>query len=179
MFTKSIYSHKAGACDRLASQIASAARAMGLHAETTASGVSASRYVYIGATEDAETLLKIRCSDHDDKHGGSDWQAWADSCPSQTIARLAAHYSLPIPAGYSAADYAARSATALAAGAARAAARHATEDQMIAAISARLAGQKARSKVAAGRIVDEVYGALPRAQRQRIAFHAALRVARP
>ena len=172
-FTKSLRSNKTGECRRLADHIAAAAQAMGLSAAVDWSRQSASHYVYVTSSEETDDLIKIRCSDHTDKHGGSDWYAWAGECPSATIARLADHFRRAVPAGYRPEDYAARSAKAEAAAATRSKARRATEADMVAAVTESLAGHKTASALVAGKVVDSLYPAIPRAQRQRIANAAS------
>lgn len=177
-FTKSLRSNKTGECRRLADHIAAAATTMGLVAVVDASSQSASHYVCVAADAEADEQIKVRCSDHDDKHGGSDWYAWAGECPSRIIARLAAHFERVVPAGYRPEDYAARSETAKAAAAARSQARRATEAEMVAAVIDTLRTGKNVSAVAAGKVVDGLHPAIPRAQRQRIAYAASAAVTR-
>lgn len=177
-FTKSLRSNKTGECRRLAKHIAAAAAAMGLVADVDASRQSASHYVCVAATVEADEQIKIRCSDHDDKHGGSDWYTWAGECPSRIIARLAIHFGAVVPTGYRPEDYSARSETAKAAAATRSQARRATEADMIAAVIEAMHTAKNISTVAAGKVVDGLYPAIPRAQRQRIAYAGSNAVTR-
>jgi len=176
-FTKSLRSNKTGECRRLADHISAAAAAMGLVSEVDVSRQSASHYVYVAASADADEQIKIRCSDHDDRHGGSDWHTWNGECPSATIARLASHFGCAVPVGYRPGDYAARSATAQAAAATRSQARRATEAEMIAAVIEAMQTANV-SAVAAGKVVDGLHPAIPRAQRQRIAAAASATVTR-
>ncbi len=143
-----------------------------------ASRQSASHYVYVAASAEADEQIKIRCSDHADRHGGSDWHTWNGECPSITIARLADHFGCAVPIGYRPEDYAARSATAQAAAATRSQARRATEAEMIAAVIEAMQTAKNVSAVAAGKVVDGLHPALPMAQRQRIANAASATVTR-
>lgn len=177
-FTKSTYSNKTGECRRLADHIAAAAAAMGLVADVDASRQSASHYVYVSTSADADEQIKIRCSDHSDRHGGSDWYTWNGECPSITIARMADHFGRPVPAGYRWEDYVARSATAKAAARIRNQDRQATEAEMIAAVVEAMRTAKSVSKLAAGKVVDGMYPAIPRAQRQRIAYDAVAAITR-
>lgn len=172
-FTKSLRSNKTGECRRLADHIAAAAEAMGLVASVDASRQSASHYVYVATSDDADEKIKIRCSDHDDRHGGSDWYTWARECPSTTIARLASHFGRTVPTGYRPEDYTARSAKGKAAAAARSKARQASEAEMVAAVIEEIETHKTASKLAAGKVVDGLYPSIPRAQRQRIAEAAS------
>lgn len=169
---KTYLSLKVGECRRLANQIASAAKAMGLAADVDKSRVSASTYVTVSDdTKEAGMLqmVKIRCSDHDDHHGGSDWYAWAGDCPSKTIARVAAVFGRAVPEGYREEDYKKRSAVAIAAATARRLANVANEATMVQAAARDVPLTSNLSLVAAGRIVDKRFPALPRAQRQRLA----------
>ena len=177
-FSKGCRSNKIGECRRLADHVATAAQAMGLVASVSQSLVSASHYVLVASSADAEDAIKIRCSDHSDRHGGSDWYAWAGDCPSATIARLAAHFGVAVADGYRPADYVARSEAAAQAAATRSAARRSTEAEMVEAVVAGLAGKKTASKLVAGRVVDGLYPSIPRAQRQRIAAEASRVVTR-
>jgi len=177
-FTKCLRSNKTGECRRLADHISAAANAMGLVSEVDASRHSASHYVYVVAQSDANAQIKIRCSDHDDRHGGSDWHTWNGECPSTTIARVARHFGRAVPFGYRPEDYATRSATAQAAAATRRQARRGTEVEMIAAVVEAMQAAKNVSTVAAGKVVDGMHPAIPRAQRQRIAAAASATVTR-
>ena len=168
-FTKAAYSNKTGLCRRLAAHIAAAAAAMDLVASLDPSRQSASHYVYVSADSEGEDQIKIRCSDHPDRHGGSDWHAWSDACPSLTIARLAAHFGRAVPSGYRPGDYAARSIAAQAAAATRGRAKRATEKEMSDAVAGAMTAAPSSSPVAAGKMVDRLYPGIPRAQRQRIA----------
>lgn len=174
-FRKPLLSYKGTACARLADHIAEAAQAMGLEASTDKSRQSASQYVYVHdvADEECERDLKIRCSDHSDKHGGSDWQVWDDECPSATIARVAAHYGREVPAGYRAGDYARRAEAAAKAAATRGNAKWGAEQNMRNDVIAALRNEKDASRVGAGRIIDRLFPGVPRAQRQRMAEHAS------
>lgn len=174
-FRKSHRSLKIGECRGNAEQIEAAAQAMGLLTRTEDSRLSASCYVYVTrAPDDGQDWLKIRCSDHADKHGGSDWQHWADTTDlAETIARLAAHFECPVPAKYAAEAYAARSAAAAGAAATRRESRRATEAEMFAAVILELLAAKTPGAVAAGRIVDQIYPDIARALRQRLANSAS------
>lgn len=169
-FTTSARSAKAGDCLRLANLIAKAAEAMGLHATLQKSRLSASHYVYVTSEDDD---AKIRCSDHDDKHGGADLLAWVGTCPSVAIARLAARFGRAVPEGFRAEDFAARSAQAKVTASARIQARQGVESAMTAAVVEALTGHKTASKLAAGRALDALYPSISRAQRQRIADAAS------
>lgn len=164
---------KIGECHRLANHIADAAKAMGLSAHIYESRLSASHYVTVNdETKDTGMTqeVKIRCSDHDDRHGGSDWQAWAGTCPSKTIARVAAKFGRSIPKGYREEDYKKRSEAAIATGTARRQANMAKETAMVQAVARDVPLTGRLSRTAAGRILDKHFPALPRAQRQRLAF---------
>lgn len=171
-FSKSFLSSKTGECRRLAEHIAAAARQMGLTADLDPSRISASHYVMV-CSDEGDDLVKIRCSDHDDRHGGSDWHAWAGECPSATIQQVADHFGRAVPAGYTAADYAARSLAAKTRAATRSAALKDTEADMVAAVIGALEGAKNISSLAAGKAIDALFPAIPRAQRQRMAYSAS------
>jgi hypothetical protein len=174
----SIHSYKTGDCRRLAEHIRDAAVAMGLESSINKSRLSASHYVYVAANEESDDRLKIRCSDHDDKHASSDWYCWAGECPSKIIARIADHFGVAVPAGYRAEDYGARSAAAKKAATTRRATAQATEAEMIAAVVKAMTGAKSIGAVAAGRAIDQVYPSIPRAQRQRLAGEISRRLER-
>jgi hypothetical protein len=177
-FRASNWSHKNGACQRLAEQIAHAAEAMGLRARIDASRLSASRYVVVtkAGDEDEDSdyeRLKIRCSDHEDRYGGSDWQVWAGACPSGTIVRMAAHFSRPVPTGYRKEDYEARSLAAQKAQKSRQAIRKAAENEILAQLVDRLRDERLTSKIVAGRILDGIAPGIPKAMRARLATTAS------
>ena len=177
-FSTSARSFKTGDCRRLADHISDAASAMGLDASVSTSRVSASHYVYVATNEESDDQIKIRCSDHDDKHASSDWYCWAGECPSKIIARLAAHFSVAVPAGYRADDYQARSTSAKKAAKTHRVTAQATEAEMIAAVVESMADAKSIGPVAAGRAVDQIYPSIPRAQRQRMAAEASRKIVR-
>jgi len=177
-FAKASYSNKTGLCRRLAEHIAAAAAAMDLVVSLDPSRQSASHYVYVSADTESEDQIKIRCSDHADRHGGSDWHAWSDACPSLTIARLAAHFCRAVPSGYRPEDYNARSIAAQAAAAARGRAKRATEREMSDVVANAMTAVRSSSPVAAGKVVDQLYPGIPRAQRQRLAQTVSSAVSR-
>ena len=168
MFKTIEHSHKTSACAHLTGQIEAAATAMGLIVERDTSRQSASHYLYIGADEDALTL-KIRVSDHDDQHGGSDWRYCHDAALAPIVERLAEHYGRPVPAGFSAEDLASRSATARKAVDTR---RQKADDWEARAVAALLGALQPISKIPGkptlGNLFDQAFGDRPRAERQRV-----------
>lgn len=176
-FRASSLSYKTGECRRIAAQINDAATAMGLISSVDASRVSASHYVYIVENEDGEAV-KIRVSDHDDRHGGSDWYHWDGQCPSATIARVASHFGLAVPAQFTAAAYAARGVAATKAAVTRWTNKRATEAEMLTCVIAALQAEKTPGPVVAGGVVDRLYAGIPRAQRSRMVGSASYIVIR-
>jgi hypothetical protein len=174
-FHPSTRSNKTGECRRIAKHIADAAQAMGLVATLDKSRVSASHYVIVSQSKEDEGI-KIRISDHDDKHGGSDWYCWAGDCPSQIIRRIADHFGRFVPQGYRPSDYALRSQSALKAAETRREGKASDEAEMLSEIQSRLSTAPSASKVAAGKIIDALYPGIARAQRQRLAEAASVEV---
>jgi len=175
-FQKSDRTHKGTECNRLAAHIQKAAKAMDLCATFDKSCISASTYVYVSLPEDDNRdvePLKIRCSDHADKHTGTDWYAWSDECPSKAISRLAEYFDRPVPKGYSEADYSKRSNSAGSAALIRSFAAADKEKEMISVITETISSTKTASKVEAWKVIDKEFPGIPRAQRQRIAMAAA------
>lgn len=172
-FTKSLRSNKTSECRRLAVHISAAASAMGLASEVEASRQSASHYVHVSRPDLADEQIKIRCSDHDDRHGGSDWLTWSGECPSSTIARLASYFGCTVPVGYRAEDYLTRSANAQSAAATRSQARLEGEATMVASVVDAMRSSQNVSAVAAGKVVDTLHPSITRAQRMRIANAAS------
>lgn len=179
-----------GATDNAATAIATAARAMGLRVEMDSSRVSESIYIFVSHPADDGADLKIRVSRHD-----APWR----SCPRdgrdadfevatgtgkaamrrqtgatvqeaiQWIARR-----LGADASQVLAERAARAAAAAKAAATRG--KRAADDDaaVIAAVLAEIGERsKAISLVAAGKLIDELFGAMPRARRQRLAGNVA------
>ena len=172
-FAKQLHSNKFGACNRIATHILQAAIAMGLHASVEESRQSASHYVYVKESDDAEGHIKIRVSDHDDRYASSDWYVWSEDCPSKAIAKIADNFNRAIPAGYRAEDYARRSAAVRAVATKRRQARRDAEERIVAEVKAEMLASGGASAVAAGRIIDAMHPTIPRAQRQRIAYAAS------
>lgn len=86
MFKKTDRRMAIGTCDRVAEQIARAARAMGFSAQTLDSRISASTYVEVTTDSfrsdwngDEDFYFKIRVSDHADRHGGADFRVYCDA----------------------------------------------------------------------------------------------------
>ena len=160
---------------RLSDHIAAAAKEMGLTAWTDRSKVSASTYVYVSDNSDADPV-KVRCSDHDDRYGGSDLHIFDGQCPAGVIGKVAARFGRTVPSKYTAEAYAARSASATQAATAKKAQNFASEQEMIAAVVSNMQGHKMISAVAAGKVVDAMFPGIARAQRQRIAGDASYRL---
>ncbi|GAM11324.1 hypothetical protein OR1_03637 [Geobacter sp. OR-1] len=179
-YCKTNYSNKRTECRRLAAHIAKAAWQMGLAASIEKSRVSASHYVNVYEETDANELksLEIRCSDHTSFGSRADIYAWHDECPSITIEKVAKFFCRAIPPGFSKADYEARSATAKKAAATRRFNRNKEELSMSSAVAERLIHAKSTGRVMAGKILDEMYPNIPRAQRMRLADDAAWVVSR-
>lgn len=173
-FTKSVYSHKSSQTTALAEKIANAARAMGLSADIAQSNLSASRYVYV-SRGDVDAPLKIRVSDHVDKHGGSDFDVRVGEGENgiETIGRIASVFGVEVPERYTTAAQAAREATAGEAAATRRRAADAAEKEMRARLTVALSDAPNKSKIVAGTLADELFPGIPRAQRQRLARDAA------
>jgi hypothetical protein len=169
-------SHKVSTCRRLAKQIAEAAAFMGIATFINKSSISASHYVYASKKEIDSTnnevvikTIKIRCSDHKDRHNGSDWSTGHADCPSKTIVRMAEHFNCEIPDYYTPESYATRSDISKRAAQKRECTRQATETNMVTNIIKSLKKEKVISAIKAGKIIDIMYSDVPRAQRQRMA----------
>lgn len=78
-FGSTNYRSAIAACDRIAGQITRAAEAMGLEARRDKSAVSASEYVLVRLADEDETVVKVRVSDHGDRHGGADYRVYCDA----------------------------------------------------------------------------------------------------
>lgn len=167
MFSSSL-SMKSSACDQKASQIEAAIKAMGLCVEREKSRQSASQYLYVGSDED--TLdLKIRVSDHEDLYGGSHWLYNVDAPLAPILERLAKHFGRDVPDGFRADQIAARQEIARKAAATR---RQAATDWEATAVAALIAtigpDVKTPGKASLGKQFDSLFGAHPRAVRQRV-----------
>ena len=166
--------------DRILETLSRACRAMGLIVDADSSGLSASRYLSVAqiVNGDVEYLVKVRVSDHADRHHTSQRHSRNDvsvicgDSIAQAIAEIAERCGRVVPAEYTVEAFAARSRAASAAADTRDAARRDDEARMLNAVISRVSAMRNLGLPAAGRIVDELHGNLPRAQRQRIAAHA-------
>jgi hypothetical protein len=167
--------------DRILDTLSRACRAMGLIVDADSSGLSASRYLNVAQADehgDVEYLLKVRVSDHEDRHRTSQQHSRNDisvlcgDSVAQAIADIAERCGRVVPAEYTVEAFAARSRAASAAADTRGATRRDDEARMLSAVLERVGSVRNLGLAAAGRIVDELHGALPRAQRQRLASQA-------
>lgn len=168
MFKITVHSHKTSACDRLAGQVETAIKAMGLFVERDKSSQSASQYLYVGPDEDALDL-KIRVSDHDDRHGGSHWLYDVDAPLASIVERVAKHFGRAVPDGFRTDQIAARQGAGSKAAATR---RQAATDWETAAVVTLIEAigpdVKTPGKPALGKQFDSLFGVQPRAVRQRV-----------
>jgi hypothetical protein len=167
--------------DRIIETLSRACRAMGLVVDADSSGLSASRYLNVAQADehgDVEYLLKVRVSDHENRHRSSqqhsrnDMSVLCGDSVAQAIADIAGRCGRVVPAEYTVEAFAARSRAASAAADTRDKQRRDDESRMLSAVIDRVSAARNLGLPAAGRIVDELHGALPRAQRQRIAAQA-------
>lgn len=172
------------ACRAIAEAVAAAAAAMGLAVARDRSQHSASHYlrVHDPASTDAEPVV-VRCSDHPNRtarrgrpRGSERIEARLGDCPSTAVARLAARFGRPVPAGFSTTDFRRQRDADLAAARQASLDKIADDRSITEAVAAELAYRDRRTRAAAGRLIDVHAPGLPAGRRRRLA-ETALRIA--
>lgn len=171
-------SYRNSDCRQLAGQIVKALFAMGFEPAMDESRRSASHYIYVDHPVEADELVKIRVSDHPNAASSANIDLRVDMPAWEAIQEVAALLNRAVPPGFEREAYERRSAASASAAVSRAQRRRQAEAEKLNRVVDRLRVEQGIGKVAAGRLVDELFPGVPRAERMRLAEKASAAVQR-